>query len=220
MTNPILSRLRMGMLLVRGGQWSEFRDRLRTAIWSERRFIGLERDLAKQIDAPRSPVKFAIRPARPEDFDTLLAPSEVPAIVELQAQMREWIEAGLPGAHVAAIEGDTPCFVQWLLTAKDNDKIAEVFGPGLPRLDPDTVLLEGAYTPPRYRRLPIMPAAMAAIAALGRAAGARRAIVFVGEDNASMIRAAQLAGFSPHEVQTVRRRLLRRSVTYSHLDAA
>lgn len=220
MRGRIVSSLKTAMDLLRRGQMAEFRARFGEAVWSERRFVGLQRDLTAKIEAPRSPVAFAIRPFRIEDLDALMTPTEVEEVAEIQAQRRRWIEGGLPGCHVATVGEDAPCFMQWLLTAADNARIREFFGDELPTLDADTVLMEGAYTPPRYRRLPIMPAAMARIAELGRSAGARRAIVFVREDNASMIKAARLAGFVPHAVQVLRRRFVRRTVTYSDLARA
>src|SRR3546814_3543619 len=59
----------------------------------------------------------------------------------------------------------------------DNKALRDISAGALPIVEPGTVLLEGAYTPPRFRRLSIMPAAMARIAEEGRRRGARWAVV-------------------------------------------
>jgi hypothetical protein len=80
-------------------------------------------------------------------------------------------------------------------------------------------MLEGAYTPQRFRRLPVMPAAMARIAEEGRRQSARWALVSVDAANASMIRAARHAGFAPWQLVRYRRRLFRLYISRSVLPA-
>jgi hypothetical protein len=211
----VRSRVKRAASLLGQGRLPEFRDKLLQALWSEHRVVCLRRDLEQTLDAPPTPVQITVRPLEDRDLETLFAPSPVPGDADIQAERRGWIESGLPGCHVAVVDGTTPCFMQWLLRAEDNDRIRDIFGGFLPVLDDDTVQLEGAYTPPRFRRLPVMPAAMSEIALLGRSAGARRAQVFIGEENASMIKAARMAGFVPYAIRTERRRLLGRSMHFS-----
>lgn len=211
------NRLTVVASLVRGGQLALVAAKLRRALWSERRFIGFRLDLRTAAATPASPVKFDLRPMEPGDVGLLAGKPVSAEDAETRALMRSWIEGGLPGGYVAVLADGSPCYMQWLLRAADNDSIRAFFGNSLPQLHDGTVLLEGAYTPPRYRRMPIMPAAMARIAALDREAGATRAIVFVSEDNASMIKATEWAGFVPEQIQTERRRMFRSFVTYSAL---
>ena len=211
------NRLTVVAALIRSGRLSLVAAKLRRALWSEQRFIVFCRDLRREADTPLTAVKFELRPMQPGD-DVLLAGEPVSAEdAEVRALRRSWIEGGLPGGYVAVLEDGSPCYMQWLLRAADNDSIHAFFGNSLPQLDADTALLEGAYTQPCYRRVPIMPAAMARVAALGRNAGANRAMVFVAEENASMIKATEWAGFVPEQIQTERRRMFRSFVTYSAL---
>ena len=177
--------------------------------WSDRRFVVLRRDLSQAIEHPKAPVAFSIRPYEPGDAATLFD-ADSPDDQAERRKLESWMERGLKSCYVAVLEDGRATFMQWLCTPSDNKPLRDIFGGALPVVEPGTVLLEGAYTPPRFRRLPVMPAAMARIAEEGRRLGARWALVSVGEDNASMIRAAQWAGFTPWRLTSDRRRLFRR----------
>jgi RimJ/RimL family protein N-acetyltransferase len=84
--------------------------------------------------------------------------------------------------------------VQWLLGVRDNDFIARLGG--FPALEADQALLENAYTPPAFRGLGIMPAAMAAIAEHASELGARYVLTFVDQHNIASLKGCQRAGFS------------------------
>ena len=57
---------------------------------------------------------------------------------------------------------------------------------------------ENAYTPPAYRGLGVMPAAMARIAERASDFGARKVMTFVATDNIASLKGCQRAGFHPH----------------------
>lgn len=107
--------------------------------------------------------------------------------------------------------------MQWLLTAESNARIRWALGPLFPRLDDETVLLEGAYTPPRFRGNRIMPTALARVTERGRDLGAREAVTFIDENNAASIKGARRAGFEPHSLRVERWRRFRRTVTFESL---
>lgn len=214
------SRMRAAATLLRKGRYADVASGLGRVVWSEKRFIGLCRDLSKPRPLLPSPMKFEVRPFQESDLPGLLGDPTSGQDIGERALRRSWLDRGLRGCYVAAVNAGPVCFMQWLLTAASNDKVSEIFGDSLPQLDPETVLLEGAYTPPAYRRIPIMPAAMDRIANVSRELGARRAIVYIGEDNASMIKAAQWAGFVPHEERRDLRRFFLSAVTCRPLDKA
>jgi hypothetical protein len=191
---------------------------LRVHFWSDQRSVVLRRDLSQAIEYPKAPVAFSIRPYEPSDAATLFN-ADSPDEQAERAKLESWMERGMKSCYVAVLEDGRATFVQWLCTPSDNKPLRDIFHGELPVVEPGTVLLEGAYTPPRFRRLPVMPAAMARIAEEGRRLGARWALASVGEDNASMIKAAQWAGFTPWRLKSVRRRLFRHFVTYSELPA-
>ena len=69
---------------------------------------------------------------------------------------------------------------------------------GFPPLADGEALLENAYTPPAYRGLGVMAAAMAQIAERARDFGARKVLTFVATDNIASLKGCQRAGFYPH----------------------
>lgn len=204
--------LRNNLALVRSGSVSVLADKLRTRLWSDQTFLAMRRDLTGDIKPPPAPVKFTVRPLEARDIPVLFEGPATPSDIDDRAQRRTWLDAGLPGCHVAVTEDDTPCFMQWVIGPAERDRVEDIFGPLWPGHDSETVLLEGAYTPPRFRRVPLMPAAMARIAETGRATGARWAILYTGDDNASMIKAARWAGFAPHLTVNLKRRLFARRI--------
>ncbi len=210
---PLESRLRGLARRASKGDFAYLRARLGKLLWSEQRHVVLRRDLLATSPAAAARGRFTLRPLQPGDLEALSA--DLPAHQMPEIEKREYLlRNGLRGGHVAMLEDGRPCFIQWLLTASENALVKELFEGSLPEVDADTVLLEGAYTPPRFRRLPIMPAAMARLAEKGRDMSARWAIVCVGDDNPSMMKAAELAGFRPHELKIDRLRLFRRIVTH------
>jgi hypothetical protein len=166
-----------------------------------------------------APVPFEIRPLEPMDVPALLGQTVPAHDAPKQALRRYWIENGLQGCHVAVVKDGPICFMQWLFSARDNDQIRHFFGDELPQLAADTVMVEGAYTPPAYRRLPIMPAAMERLAMRGREIGARWAVVYISDGNPAMIKAAQWAGFAPFEEKWFRRRFFRTIVSFEPLPS-
>ena len=87
-----------------------------------------------------------------------------------------------------------------------------------PVLTPDTVLLEGAFTPEAARGKRIMSAAMSMIAELGATEhGARYVITFVGDDNLPSLKGCARAGFTPYIHRSRHWRAFRHSVRYSDL---
>lgn len=213
----LFARLRVTLTLLRRGEFGHFLAKLGRGLWSEHRYIALRRDLTEEIAAPASVVAFTIRPFAAGDEAALLASAAGPNDAEAQSLRRSWLDGGLNGCHVAVLRDGSPCYLQWLLTARENKRIRAFFGDTLPRLDAETVLLEGAYTPARYRRLPVMPAAMFEIAERGRELGARWVLVFVGVDSISMRKAAEWAGFRAYGIKIEQQRFFRRRVMHAPL---
>ena len=214
----IRSKLRKLMTLVGKGEFALIAQRLRIHLWSDEHVVVLRRDLTQAIEHPKSPVAFFIRPYEPGDANALFDPGS-PLDQAERVKHENWMERGMKACYVAVLEDGRPVFIQWLCAPSDNKPLRDSFHGKLLAIEPGTVLLEHAYTPPRFRRLAVAPAAMARIAEEGLRLGARRALVHVGEDNASMIKAAQWAGFTPWRLKHNRRRLFRRSVSYSELPA-
>ena len=199
--------------VLRRGEFGRIRRGLRGRIDSERRLYGLYRDLEAPFDVPDPKVPLHIRPLRDEDAPLLLEePSgETARSDPAHVQARLDLDAGFRDGYVAVTRNDQPCYVQWLIQPRDNGRMPEIKDGPFAELPPDTVMLHGAYTPPRFRRLPIMPAAMAIIAGQGRKLGFRWVVTWVGDDNRSMLRGCRLLGFQPYALHTTRWRKFRRN---------
>jgi hypothetical protein len=210
-------RLRILVILANKGKFSDIVAKLRQHFWSDSRHVVLRRDLSQAIEHPKAPVSFSIRLYEPGDA-AILFDANSPDEQVRQKTLESWMEWGIKSCYVAVLEDGRAIFMQWLLTPSDKKLLPGIFGT-FPAVEPGMIILEGAYTPPRFRRLPVMPAAMALIAEEGRHLGAHSAFVSIGEGNASMIKAARWAGFIPWRLKRVRYRLFRRSVSYSELPA-
>jgi RimJ/RimL family protein N-acetyltransferase len=179
----------------------DVRSRLKAGFASQRRRIGLRRDLDEPWTAPEAKIPLGVRPMREADRALLLGPSS-------SSDSEDWLEVawrrGFAEKHPAGcfvavdLRDDRPCYMQWLLSPADNGFIRELGG--FPPLAEGEALLENAYTPVAYRGLGIMSAAMARIAERARDLGARHVLTFVDDRNAASLRGCEKAGFRPHLV--------------------
>jgi RimJ/RimL family protein N-acetyltransferase len=161
---------------------------------------GLRRDVSQKFNAPAAKIPLAVRPLNDRDLPALFGhtrpASELTERLEV-AWRRAFIEKGARGGFVAVDErSDTPCYVQWLLSPRENDLIEKLGG--FPPLAEGEALLENAYTPPAFRGLGVMAAAMAQIAERAGDFGARDVLTFVATDNVASLKGCQRAGFHPH----------------------
>ncbi len=198
--------LRTAASLAARGNVSRLASRLRANFWSDQRRVVLRRDLSRALDPLSSPIGFSIRRLRARDLATIFDPDSIEEQAE-RAKRERWLRAGLRSCYVAESRGGHPVFLQWLCTSSDNEALRAVFPFENLAVEPGTILLEGAYTPPRFRHLPIMPSAMARIAERGREFGARWALVCVDVQSVSMLKAASWAGFSPWRLKIIHRRM-------------
>jgi RimJ/RimL family protein N-acetyltransferase len=161
---------------------------------------GLLRDLSHKFPPPGAKIPLAVRPLADRDLAALFghagASTELAERLEV-AWRRAFIEKGARGGFVAIDERSaTPCYVQWLLSPRDNAFIEKLGG--FPPLADGEALLENAYTPPAYRGLGVMAAAMAQIAERASDFCARKVLTFVATDNIASLKGCQRAGFHPH----------------------
>lgn len=170
--------------------------------------VGLRRDLTLHhpVHAARCP--FSLRIASAEDLSKVLSLSQPGlSLADQQAISLRMNHAtqDLGRAFVAIQADGHPCFIQWVLSKADNSRIASFFDGRFPPLNDGEALFENAFTPPAFRGLGIMPAAMSGIAeSLGRE-GFRAGLTFVASDNTPSLNGCRHAGFHPY--------LLRRDIS-------
>ena len=179
--------------------------------------LGLARDLAVAFPAPAAKVPISIRPLRDADWAVLFdldAPGIATEERQLRANRLELARERTGSPFVAVTAEGEPCYVQWLFTPAENERMRSFFNDVFPRLEPGEMLLEGAFTPEAHRGKGIMPAAMAQIADRAAAMGASRVLTFVTEDNIPSLKGCAKAGFTPYVRRTVRWAGLRRTISF------
>jgi hypothetical protein len=177
--------------------------------------------LTKPVPVPSAKIELVVRPLEPSDD---LSPLDMDTKLRGKAALtgryeRRLIASGLPTCWVAIAPDGKPCYLQWLITADQNDRIRRLWGNAFPRLGPDEALLEAAYTPEAYRGLGIMASAMSRIAEHAQESGARYVITFVAGDNVPSLKGCKRAGFEPYVQRELAWRMGIRFVRYTSLPA-
>jgi GNAT superfamily N-acetyltransferase len=194
----------------------EFKKRYK----SERLHYGLARDLNQPFQNPSAKIPVAVRPLRDEDIPKLLGLDAVQLSDRgpyVRMHRLNFIEVGIGACFVGVTENDQPCYMQWLIPARDNTQIQKYFRGTFPILKPDEALLEYAFTPERWQGQGIMAAAMAQISEKARDLGARRIITFVDTSNVPALKGCRKAGFVPYLARIDKWRLFRRQFVFQEL---
>jgi RimJ/RimL family protein N-acetyltransferase len=172
--------------------------RLGAGLYFRMERYGLRRDLQTSFQKPAAKIPISVRPLQRADLPALFdldGAGDDPA-TQREVGWRRDFAAGRSGGYVAVDDRDgTPCYVQWLFGAVDNEFVRKMRS--FPHLEHDEALLENAYTPSKYRGMGIMSSAMAEIAERASGFGARYVITFVAKDNIASIKGCQRAGFAP-----------------------
>lgn len=198
---------------------------LRTArnrLWSDLDAYGLRRDLDVPHVAPDALIDISVRRLRDSDVPAILGTddSSLSSAEKFdRLDRRRLLESGAGSCFVAVTADDEPCYVQWLFGHQDNDFIQRFFPATFPILDPDTALLENAFTPASFRGQRIMSAAMARIAEEARSLDARYVVTFVSTDNTPSLKGCDRAGFGVYVNRRQRFRGFRRSVEFRPAQA-
>jgi len=177
--------------------WKAVLNRLNSS-WDA---VGLRRDLAVPLEAPVAAIAIKVRPIEERDVASILDVRDPHLTNEEKWQRvvrRHLLDANFGTCFVAVTEDDTPCYMQWLFSSRDNERIRSYFSGLFPTPAGDEALLEGAFTPEAFRGKRIMQAAMAQIAEKGAGLGARSVITFVGFDNIASLKGCARAGFFPY----------------------
>ena len=168
--------------------------RLEQGFYSEFRGYGLRRVLARPVEKPHAKIPLYIRPLKVEDLDILLPlTADLEAGEKQQIAWRRHFYKKIPKGCIVAVDArnDMPCYMQWLLSASDNQALAQF--KCFPTLKENEALLEQAYTVPSHRGLGIMSAAMAEIAPLASGLDAEHVVTFVDGKGKASLKACQPA---------------------------
>jgi GNAT superfamily N-acetyltransferase len=218
---PEVNSLRRGLWLLRKRHYRPLLRRLRLRAWSDTVSIGLDYDPRVQpaLRMPRIPVE--VRPIRPGEIPafTDLPGAGAPRTLALtRANARYLLESGLQTCYVGLID-DEPAYMQFLITADQNERLSEVFDGRFPPLADGEALLEFAFTLPEHRARPVMPTVLLRLIELAAEQGARRVVAYSQVENAKLIRFFLRLGFAPFCVRTDKWRLLVRRVEFRPADS-
>jgi GNAT superfamily N-acetyltransferase len=206
---------------VRVGEFGVLAREVRRRLYSNWRHYGLERDLDVPFAGPAAAVPITVRRLRDGDVSKLLGMEDsgmAPRGPYVRMHRLNFLREGVGTCFVAAtVDGDEPCYMQWLLPASENAAIRGYFGGRFPTLAEDEALLEYAFTPERFQGKGIMPAAMARIAEEAREFGARRVITFVDHENVPALKGCWRAGFREYLVRIDQWRLFHRSFEFTEI---
>jgi len=202
------------------GRYSILINELKRQLDSESLSFGLQRDLKNNFEPPKAKINISIRHLKNEDIDSLLDnrthnPAEDRAI----SDQRGIVDAGIPGCFVAVTDDNKPCYMQWLISSEHNDMVAGHFKGLFPTLNKPEALLEGAYTPPSFRGMGIMPAAMAQIAKEANGINATLVNTFVDINNIASLKGCRRAGFAPYVLRKDKWFMFRRAITFHPIPA-
>jgi RimJ/RimL family protein N-acetyltransferase len=215
----LLHRSRDIIGLVRQGHARELLSVARSRLRSEFVSYGLRRDLSQPFTPPRAKIDLDVRPLARGDSLSFLDPTS------RSTSSDEWVRrnqlgllaSGMGTCWIATDPGGKPCYMQWLITSRDNARIRSQWGGIIPQLGAQEALLEGAYTPDSHRGLGIMANAMARIAEKAKDLGAHSVITFVAADNVPSLKGCKKAGFDPYVERRVIWRLGRRHAMFTRL---
>ena len=197
--------------------WKAFRNRL----YSHTLFFGLRRELDKPFLPPNAKIDISIRPLQEGDLEQLLENGKFhKKHPKLAAYQESIVRANIPTCYVAVTSDGDPCYMQWLIGSRENNRIHNHFGDTFPPLKDNEALLEAAFMKRTFRGQHIMPAAMARIAEKGKDIGATRALTFVGCGNIPALKGCRRAGFTPYIVRRERWVFFRKHVSFSAIPKA
>lgn len=193
---------------------------VQTWLWSEQRYCGLRRDLTKPYEPPAADVELRAVPIE-EVADKVFG---VEGLSERDAtyleRRRRIFDAGFKNGFVAVAPGDEPAYLQWLIPPSQNDMVADFFGPLFP-LDNDTLVVEGAWIPPAYRKANVFGQGLSLVTEAAAAASpeASSAVCFPELANKGAVRGSALGGYEISHLRTDTWRLGRRTVAFTDINA-
>jgi hypothetical protein len=194
--------------------------RLRNWLWHDNLTLGLDYDPRDPVRARVPRLSIEVRPIEPDDIPVFVAPppAEAPrAHAVTRANARHLLESGLQTCYVGVTD-DGPVYMQFLVTADQNERLAAVFGDLFPPLKEEEGLLEFAFTLKEQRTRPVMPSVVLRLLEIAGEQGITRVVTYVPAGHVNFVRFFLRLGFAPFAARVERYRFLRRKVEFRPLD--
>jgi len=185
--------------------------RLAGRMWGRRIFYELRCDLRQLPDVPSARLPVRMRPGAHKLASALENAREARGGDYLQARfLRRLLAGGAREPFLAQNEGGIAIYCQWLIRPRDHEQLAHVFPGRYHKPAPGEVLLEGAFTFPRFRGSGVMADGMGQLLRIARLEGYSFATTFTAADNPASLRGCGKVGFGPHRAYMATYRLGRR----------
>jgi RimJ/RimL family protein N-acetyltransferase len=165
-------------------------------------------------------VEIEVRPIEEPDvpiFASLPRASSPRVEALTRTNARDLIRSGLKTCFVGVTTAG-PVYMQFLVTADQNELLLGLFGGLFPALAEDEGLLEFAFTLREHRARPVMPTVLLRLVEIAGELGLRRVVTYVHVDNPSFIRFFMRLGFVPFVVRRERWRLFRRRLEFCNIE--
>lgn len=203
--NNVLNRIKVVYSHIKDNDFGYIFNGIKRRMFSTELSLGLKKDLSVPFKTPEAKINLSIRLIENGDAEYF----------DMTHFEDGLINENIPNCFVAVDENDVPCFRQWLMGSKQNDKIKSYFGGTFPCLEEDEALLEGAFIPPKNRGLGIMPAGICMVISKGIDANVRYVITFVEMHNIASLKGCARAGFLPYTLRTVKWFLFNKTVRFT-----
>jgi hypothetical protein len=215
-----MNNLRKALWLLRGGHYRLLAALLRRWVWDDGSAIALAYSLDQPVRArvPRTAMTMRLLEPAEVPLFTALSPGLAPEEALVRTNARHLLSSPLEPPYVGVTEAG-PVYLQYLLTAEQNETSREVFGGLFPALAPREGLLEFAYTREPYRGTAVMPTGLLLLMEIARDRGLERLVTVVSTEQASFVRFLTAIGFAPYALRHERRRLLRRRIRFEPVAA-
>lgn len=206
MSNKLLGKINFVFNQIKKGRFKTVFKGISRKIYSENISFVLKLDLTQELKKPLSFVKISVRLYEDSDEKYFLEDQENISLIKQ-----------LPKCYVAITEDGSPCYRQWIIDENQNKKIKEFWGNTYPQLNKGEVLMESAFTVPKYRGMGVMPLALYLIAEKSKKLGVKNLITITPEKNINSLRATHYMGFKPYLLQKSRCILFNKKTTYQEL---
>ena len=155
MLNRTFRRIRYAILLMRIEGPMLFLSHLKGQIFHRYTFVELQMNLdTKSVPVPCE-VKYSLQLASEKDMQEMLemAGSEGRDSAYELIGRKLFYDSGFRDCYVArSVDTNELCFVEWMISQKDCQRLYRDFGNMLPRLERWDVWAENSYTFKKYRR--------------------------------------------------------------------
>ena len=180
-------------------------------VWWTKTFLALRCNLERLPHVRTAKVPITMEPTSTSQFrgfDQELTRSRGTTYVELLLR-KDLCDSGVQELYVAYSDAK-PAYAQWLIRAEDQDLLHRHAPGRFDHLEPDEVLVEGAFTFAAFRRMGAMADGMAQLLRIAAGEGATSALTYVAIDNVPSLRGCANVGFDLDHVRVSVRRLGRR----------